>query len=47
MPTWILLVEYLPLFALLTVGYIFRRYRKRRNRSGMEISRKKEEMVGV
>ncbi len=47
MPTWVLLVEYLPLFALLTGGYIFRGYSKRRNRSGMEFSRKNEEMMGV
>ena len=27
MPGWVLLVEYLPLFALLVAGYIFRKYR--------------------
>ena len=26
MPTWVLLFEYLPLFALLAIGYIFKRY---------------------
>jgi hypothetical protein len=26
MPVWVLLLEYLPLFALLAIGYIFKRY---------------------
>ena len=47
MPTWILLAEYLPLFALLTVGYIFRRYKRRHRTSGMDFSRKNQEMAGV
>jgi hypothetical protein len=47
MPTWILLVEYLPLFALLIAGYIFRGYNRRHKRSGMGFSRKKEQMVRV
>jgi hypothetical protein len=47
MPTWILLIEYLPLFALLIAGYIFRGYNRRHKRSGMGFSRKKEQMVRV
>ncbi len=26
MPAWVLILEYLPLFALLAIGYIFKRY---------------------
>lgn len=47
MPTWILLAEYLPLFALLTAGYIFRRHKRRPKTSGMDFSRKKHEMARV
>jgi len=47
MPGWILLVEYLPLFALLIVGYIFRGYNRRQKSSGKGFSRKKEQMVRV
>ena len=47
MPGWILLVEYLPLFALLIVGYIFRGYNRRHKSSGKGFSRKKEQMVRV
>jgi hypothetical protein len=47
MPTWILLAEYLPLFALLTGGYIFNGHKMRRNRSAMEFGRKNKEMMGV
>jgi hypothetical protein len=47
MPDWVLLVEYLPLFALLVVGYIFKVYNRRHKSSGMEFSRKKEQMARV
>ena len=47
MPGWILLVEYLPLFALLIIGYIFRGYNRRHKSSGKGFSRKKEQMVKV
>jgi hypothetical protein len=47
MPTWILLVEYLPLFALLAAGYILRKYTSRGKTAGMNFSRKNEEMAGV
>ena len=47
MPTWILLVEYLPLFALLATGFIFRQYAKRRKISDMKFSLKKKERAGV
>ncbi len=47
MPTWILLVEYLPLFALLAAGFILKQYGKQRMHSGMEFSREKEEMAEV
>lgn len=46
MPTWILLVEYLPLFALLATGFIFRQYAKRRKISDMKFSLKKKERTG-
>ena len=47
MPTWILLVEYLPLFALLATGFILRQYATRRKISGMNFSRKNEEIAEV
>ena len=47
MPTWILLVEYLPLFALLAAGYILREYTSRGKIAGMNFSRKNEEIAGV
>jgi hypothetical protein len=47
MPTWVLLVEYLPLFALLAAGFILKQYAKRRKISGIQFSRKNEEMEGV
>ena len=47
MPTWVLLVEYLPLFALLAAGFILRRYAKRRKIFGIQFSRKNAEMEGV
>jgi len=47
MPTWVLLVEYLPLFALLAAGFILKQYGQQRKHSGMEFSRKKEEMAEV
>jgi hypothetical protein len=39
MPTWVLLAEYLPLFALLAAGYILKRYFHRSRISGRDISR--------
>jgi len=47
MPTWVLLVEYLPLLALLAAGFMLRKYAKRRKIFGMPFSRKKHEMEGV
>jgi len=47
MPAWILLVEYLPLFALLAAGFILRQYAKRQKISDMRFNHKKEEMAGV
>ncbi len=47
MPTWILLVEYLPLFALLATGFILRQYAGQCKISGLELGRKKKEMVEV
>ena len=46
MPTWILLVEYLPLFALLATGFIFRQYAKRRKISDMKFSLRNKEIAG-
>jgi len=42
-----LLAEYLPLFALLIVGYIFRRPNRRPGTSGMDFNRKNHEMARV
>ncbi len=47
MPTWILLVEYLPLFALLAAGFIFRKYNASRKISDMGFDPKKKEILGV
>jgi len=47
MPAWVLITEYLPLFALLAAGYLLKRYKHKSGISGMDISRKKEEMVKV
>jgi hypothetical protein len=47
MPAWILLAEYLPLFALLTAGLILSKYTERRKITGLDLSRKKEEFAGV
>ena len=46
MPTWILLVEYLPLFALLAVGPILGRYTSREKFGGMDISQHNKKMIG-
>ncbi len=46
MPTWILLVEYLPLFALLATGFILRQYATRHKISGMEFNHKKKRWRG-
>jgi alpha-1,6-mannosyltransferase len=47
MPTWVLLVEYLPLFALPAAGFILRQYAKRQKISDVRFNHKKEEMAGV
>jgi hypothetical protein len=47
MPAWVLITEYLPLFALLAAGYMLKRHLHRRRVSDMDISRRKEEMVAV
>jgi hypothetical protein len=47
MPTWILLAEYLPLFALLAVGFILRKAGKRGEIAGLDFSRKKGEIAEV
>ncbi len=47
MPTWILLVEYLPLFALLAVGHILRRYTSRGIFGGMNFSQQNKKMIGL
>ena len=47
MPTWIPLAEYLPLFALPAVGYIFKKAANRGKMAGPDFSRKKEEIAGV
>ena len=47
MPTWILLVEYLPLFALLAAGFIFRQYGASRKISDLKFNPKKKEMAEV
>lgn len=47
MPTWILLVEYLPLFALLITGFMFSKYNRRQKIAGREFSRKNGEIEGV
>jgi hypothetical protein len=46
MPAWVLLAEYLPLFALLTAGYILRKYIHRRRIFGMDFSRKRHRRPG-
>jgi hypothetical protein len=47
MPTWILLVEYLPLFALLAAGFIFKKYGLFRKISDMGFSSKNKDMAEV
>jgi hypothetical protein len=47
MPTWILLVEYLPLFAILITGFMFSKYSRRQKIAGREFSRKNGEIEGV
>jgi len=47
LPAWILLVEYLPLFALLAAGFIFKKYGGSRKISDMGFGRKKKEMAEV
>ena len=45
MPNWVLLVEYLPLFALLVIGYMVKKYNSRGRTSGMVFSNKNEELA--
>lgn len=47
MPTWVLLAEYLPLFALLTVGYILRKDIGGGKITGLVSNRKNEKMADV
>jgi hypothetical protein len=47
MPTWILLVEYLPLFALLAAGHILARYTRSENFCGMNFSQHNKKMIGL
>jgi hypothetical protein len=47
MPTWILLVEYLPLFALLATGHILGRYAGRVHSGGMNFSQHTKKMIGL
>ena len=47
MPAWVLLTEYLPLFAFLAAGYLLKRHVHRHKISEMDIRRKKEEIVKV
>jgi hypothetical protein len=46
MPTGILLVEYVPLFALLAVGHILGRYGSREKFGGMNFSQHNKKMMG-
>ena len=46
-PAWVLITEYLLLFALLAAGYMLKKHLHRRRVSDMDISRRKEEMVAV
>jgi hypothetical protein len=47
MPTWILLVEYLPLFALLAAGYILSKYTSRDKIAGPGLSQNIKKMAGL
>jgi hypothetical protein len=47
MPTWILLVEYLPLFALLAAGPILRKYPRRNKIAGEGFSQNNKKMAGL
>jgi alpha-1,6-mannosyltransferase len=47
MPAWILLAEYLPLFALLAGGYILKKAAKYGQTAGLDFSCKKEDITGV
>jgi hypothetical protein len=47
MPIWVLLVEYLPLFTLLTTGYIFRKYISHNVFSGFIYPQKIEKLAKV
>ena len=47
MPGWILLIEYLPLFALLIAGFIFSQYTKPRHIGAMGFSPENREMEGI
>jgi len=45
MPVWVLLLEYLPLFALLATGYIFKRYARQTWVSGFFTANRTEKIV--
>ena len=47
MPTWILLAEYVPLFALLATGYILRKYIGWDTMSGMDFSQNNKKIAGL
>jgi hypothetical protein len=47
MPTWILLAEYLPLFVMLTAGFIRSKYTGRDKINALDLANKKEKMAGV
>jgi hypothetical protein len=47
MPTWVLVVEYLPLFALLATGYIFKKYIPHNVFSGFFYPQKTEKLAKV
>jgi hypothetical protein len=47
MPIWVLLAEYLPLFVILTAGFILSQYSGRDKTTGPDLSCKKEELAEV
>lgn len=47
MPVWVLLMEYLPLFALLAIGYIFKRYARHNGHSGFSLLNRSKNFVGA
>jgi hypothetical protein len=45
MPTWVLLVEYLPLFVMLTAGFILSKFTGRGKMNALDLTNKKEKMA--